>query len=100
LTGVVERIGALIDRAVCPSASPEEARTCAHIAVRLIREHRIRVGQEVALPSTTEPVVRTICSKYDGWCKVCGGPYYVGATVVWTKGRGAAHLPCSQRPAR
>lgn len=33
-------------------------------------------------------------SRYDGECRVCGGPYREGDRVAWRKGRGAVHPDC------
>jgi len=36
----------------------------------------------------------TITAKFDGTCKICGGPTVMGEKINWEKGKGAWHINC------
>lgn len=40
----------------------------------------------------------TITAKYPGKCNKCGGRINIGEKIEWTKGEGAAHVECPEKP--
>lgn len=94
MTPVLAKIQRLIALAANDSAAVPEARTAAHVAARLILGHRIELRDPAEQAANAVPT-KVIRSRYAGRCNRCGGDYKVGETVVWTKGRGAAHTKCA-----
>lgn len=108
MNDILARVRALLARAASPAE--EEARTCAHIAARLIREHGIELSlpRSSAAPPTAWPAApprgadavprrRTISARFAGYCRLCGAHYRVGELVSWARGLGAVHVPCAAR---
>jgi hypothetical protein len=93
-----------VRKCIARSASDfvEEARTAAHTACRLIREHGLVVGppdRRGPPPPPPPPKADTwgplkIRSRYGGVCAWCGDPYFVDDDILWRKGRGATHVEC------
>jgi hypothetical protein len=103
----VERVKALLARAIDDGATVEEQRTSAWIAARLISEHRITIGVEmervvafVRPAPASEPEAVVIRAKFVGHCRTCGDSYRVGTAVAWTKGRGSRCLGCHRERRR
>lgn len=95
MSNVLSKIRQLMALAASDSAEAAEARTAAHIAVRLIHGHRIELrdpSDEGSAPTTT----RVIRARYRGRCTRCGRDYAAGNFVAWTKGRGAMHTNCTE----
>ncbi len=107
MTAPAERVRLLLRLAADPGAAPEEARTAAYTAAKMISQHRIPVGIAAAPeppqyrsppPPAAEakPKRRPIASKFAGFCACCGGPYRIGERVLWARGEGAIHLGCRE----
>jgi len=99
-----ERVIDKVTKLLALAASPvmEEARSAAHMAAQLIRDHQLQV-----VDPTEKPVRQkvggvkqdpydgfTITSRYAGRCKGCGRSYREGDRVFWKKGVGAWHARC------
>lgn len=95
MSDVLSKIRHLIALAASGSAEAAEARTAAHIAVRLIQGHRIELRDPLENRSGAS-TTRVIRARYAGRCIRCGRVYPVGSFVVWTKGRGAVHTNCTE----
>lgn len=112
---VLDRARKLV--ALAASDHAEEARTSAHLACALIRAHGLllvapggRAPAQESLwddapppqpqppPSRDAPMdkPRRIVSKFPGRCLGCAGWIDEGETVLWKKGRGAAHEDCAK----
>ena len=92
---IILRVDALIARACCPGASEEEQRTCAVIAVRLVREHDLlRRDEDDGVDDDDEPTWRIIRSRFRGACRRCGADIYAGDACAWARSNGAICLAC------
>ncbi len=117
----LDRVRALIARALDAGSSEEERRTSAVIAVRLIHEHGL-LGRGGSAPGPTRIEYRdrivyqdrivyrdrdpspvdfppmkkrvVIESKFNGRCQVCGERYQVGQTIAWSRTEGPACMRC------
>ena len=103
------KIRALLARATHETTPPEEARTSAHLAARLIVSHGFSIGaashsngyaQPPPPPSPEERPKRSssreknyavFSSKYRGRCVSCGSPYAIGDRIAWRRGEGTTH---------
>lgn len=107
----LEKIRALLARAVHPTTPSEEARTSAHLAVRLIVSNDFTIGANGHARSAPPPPppppppepkrsrssgssYAVLSSKYDGRCVACAKPYAVGDRITWRRGEGATHYAC------
>ena len=99
------RIEQLLTLAVDPAASPEEARTAALIAARMIRSSGLQLAAPGAStasaptaqwkPNERPPGAYLFPSKFGGWCTQCGGRFQVGCRIWWVPSRrGAIHFAC------
>ena len=88
--------------ALAASNRLEEARTAAHIACALIRDHGLRIVDPNDAPASAPPVDesprRVIRARYDGACSACGARWREGAQIAWAKGSGARCLACRWTP--
>lgn len=100
------KIRALMDRAVSTTFE-EEARSCALIAVRLMREHHVTIGprdegasrsasRSTPPPSAPDGGPRIVFARYPGCCRACGSDINVGDEIVWRRGNGSWHLACAR----
>jgi hypothetical protein len=97
VTKPVEKINALIARALS-TTYPEEARTSAFVAVKLIRDHGVELVEVVAKPTPTSALERVVIrSRYAGTCRACGARYVEGDLVAWAPRRGAVHPRCTRQ---
>ncbi len=109
MSDILAKIEKLIRLATSPF--PEEARTAAHKAAQLIRDHGIVLsippvtGARRAEPAAPRPRPPTaaqeemtkrvvIVSKFSGFCRVCSSDYQEGERVAWARGKGAIHTAC------
>jgi hypothetical protein len=100
-SSLLAKIEALIARSA--STFPEEARTSAYLACKLIREKGLKVVQSAAgqpataaapaaaPPRTDRQGPITCRARYAGRCKTCRKPIQIGALIVWYPDRGAFH---------
>lgn len=110
-----ERVDALLARALHENTPPEEARTSAMIACRIIADHRLLDPQPEAKrspwtkseppkasgwtrpPSNPPPSPKSewkrFVSKFDGRCKLCGDWYFEGDVIAW-KPKASVHWEC------
>jgi hypothetical protein len=100
---LLAKVEALIARSA--STFPEEARTSAYLACKLMREKGLKVVQsaagraaEAAAPAAAPPRTDrqgpiTCRARYSGKCKACRAPITVGMLIAWYPGpcAGAAH---------
>jgi len=107
MTAPSSKIAHLLALAVDPAASPEEARTAALVAARLIRSSGMKLvtpGANAPAPAPTTPQPKPnprpngayrISSRFAGWCRECGTRYRVGDPIWWHPSRsGAIHAAC------
>ena len=109
------KIRALLARATHETTPPEEARTSAHLAAKLIVSHGFSVigivshsnGYEKPPPTSAQEVKRSrsaagmknyavFTSKYRGRCVSCGAPYAIGDRIAWRRGEGTTHYTCRE----
>lgn len=103
------RIQQLLALASDAAASPEEARTAALIAAKLIRSSGLQLAPPGPPPVAPTPApagrqrkandrppgAYRMSSKFPSWCGLCGGQYRVGDMIWWVPGRkGAIHFVC------
>jgi hypothetical protein len=96
---LLDKVNALIRRAVDPGASEEERRTSAHLAARLIHERGLSVGapeSETRWASEPEPEARRsiIRSRFETYCRACVSPIQIGELCAWRKGSGVLCRRC------
>jgi len=97
-----------VTRLIALSASdhPEEARTSAYLACKMIREKGLIVVAELPLQAAPAPPPsacreerdkqpKIIRAKFDSLCLDCRAQIYVGERCVWIKGRGCWHPECA-----
>lgn len=88
----VTKIERLIALAV-GSTFPEEARSSALVAVKLIASSGF-VLHDPAEARALPPGWRVILSRFAAHCRVCGDSYDEGESVAWQRGKGAVHVAC------
>jgi hypothetical protein len=95
---VIDKVVKLL--ALASSSVVEEARSAAHMAAQLIRDHQLQVVDPTEKPARRGGPMQdpydgiVITSKYPGRCKGCGKGYKEGDRVFWKKGVGAWHARC------
>ncbi len=101
---IIEKVRRLI--ALTASDRVEEARTSAHIACRLIRDHGLHVVTDaphvIMVPSEPRETTRTdtmsrpriIRSRFETHCIECKLTIAVGETCAWLKGKGVWDVEC------
>jgi hypothetical protein len=110
MTAPSSKLEHLLALAVDPAASPEESRTAALIAVKLIRSSGFQlVTPGASAPTTPVPAppppqpkpnprpqgAYRISSRFAGWCRQCGMRYRIGDPIWWSPSRsGAIHAAC------
>lgn len=118
---ILNRVAALLARAGHPATPDEEARTSAHIAARLIREHRLIVVTAVSPSERTRqqgqqserPRPQRDGSRGGSWraqpqaepwkvyrasrpgiCQACRRSFDFGARISWRNDIGPVHVGC------
>jgi hypothetical protein len=94
MSDLMQRIQALISRATHAGTGEAEARTSAHIACRLIREHGVALSLGTPKPGAPPPKRRVIYSKYASHCTGCNKAIAIGESVAWAKGAGVLCTIC------
>jgi len=90
----VEKVVALVDRAMHAETPPEEARTSAFLAWKLVQKLGLELARPEPPPKRRRHRGRIIVSKFDGICDVCGEAYEAGKKVRWKRHTGCIHLDC------
>ena len=91
--------------ALATSPFPEEARTAAHKAAMLIKEHKIELYLPGEAPRAAPPPPdqapmrehRIITSKFEGHCAACRRAYAIGERIAWMRGAPSYHEACFTR---
>ncbi len=111
-SAAADRAAEKVRKLVAMTASPhlEEARTSAHLACRLIREHGLQIAthRPAAQPTTAAPHrpaagqrpgetsgFRRIRVRHPGHCRCCGNPIAPGEWALWCRGIGLRHPLCT-----
>ena len=112
MKNIYRKVQALMDRATHPNTVEEEGRTCAFLAIKLIKQHNLKFVNEIETKIEYDPIpdwqtqsydsvdikevvlFKATISKSKGICKACNKSFNKDEIVAYAHNKGSTHYKC------